>query len=103
MVCSSPIFFLPVTGTRVIETEENIPKSCWNFLVMIKRCGGDRLGGDLESLQLFPQGYFISSALMRFSLILPESLAERIQTTAIGNGVQSSQDIYAKIQSGILS
>lgn len=34
---------------------------------------------------------------MCFSLILTEALAEKIQTPAMGNGLQPSQDIHAKI------
>lgn len=34
---------------------------------------------------------------MLFFLILPEALAERIQTTAMGSGLQPSQVIHAKI------
>lgn len=34
---------------------------------------------------------------MHFSLLLPEALAERIQTAAMGNGLQPPQDTHAKI------
>lgn len=64
-----PFYFLPPTAARERGTEENISKSCpLNDVWWQAR-------GNLELLQLFPQGYFKSSALTHFSLILPESLA----------------------------
>lgn len=45
----------------------------------------------------FPEGHFTSSALTHFFLILPEVLAERIQTTAIGSGFEPSQDTHVKV------